>query len=395
MSTTAAPALSRTPRQSLKRARGWLVLVAILVVGAGIAAAVQLSLATASTDPMGASNPGQQGGQALARVLAQHGVDVRAVDSLGAARKAASVPGGATVLLSDPNGILDAAQLRSLRGTASDVVAIDPGFVQLTTLTPGVTQAGRHGSTSSRPGCSVEAARSAGSVEGARTAYRVTGSAIGCFALGDGTYALARSNGQYRTVSVVGPGLFDNAGVARAGNAALAIGLLDQHRTLVWYLPSAADAAAAGAPSIAELTPAWVTPAILLLVLVVVAAALWRGRRFGPLVIENLPVTVPAGETMEGRARLYRTASARTHALDALRVGALYRIATLCGLPRGAHVDHVVAVAAAVTGWSAGSVRDVLLEGEARTDAAARDYASRLTDLERAVRSATRDPHAQ
>ena len=72
-----APALSRTPRQTMRRARGWIVLVAILVIGAGLAAAVQLSLASTSTDPMSASNPAQQGGRALARVLSQHGVDVR------------------------------------------------------------------------------------------------------------------------------------------------------------------------------------------------------------------------------------------------------------------------------------------------------------------------------
>jgi hypothetical protein len=57
------------------------VLVAILLVGSG-AAAIQLSLASTSADPMGASNPAPQGGQALARVLAEHGVDLRTASSL-------------------------------------------------------------------------------------------------------------------------------------------------------------------------------------------------------------------------------------------------------------------------------------------------------------------------
>ncbi len=42
-----------------------------------------------------------------------------------------------------------------------------------------------------------------------------------------------------------------------------------------------------------------------------IAAAFWRGRRFGPLVVENLPVTVRASETMLGRARLYEKSRAQ------------------------------------------------------------------------------------
>ncbi|GAB3804573.1 DUF4350 domain-containing protein [Humibacter antri] len=387
MTTTA---LSRTPRQSLKRARGWIVLVAILVIGAGIAAVVQLSLASTSTDPMGASNPAQQGGQALARVLAEQGVDVRPAGSLAAARQAASGRGDTTVLLSDPNDILDASQLRSVLALGSDLVAIDPGYQQLTTMAPGASPAGERASVSSSPHCSVAAAQNAGSVSGVRAAFRATGAAVGCFPVGAGASAVVQTSTAGTTVSVVGAGLFDNEGIARSGNAALAIGLLGQHHTLVWYLPSEADAGAAGPPTLAELTPGWLTPAIVLLIAVTVGAAIWRGRRFGPLVMENLPVVVRAGETVQGRARLYRTASARTHALDSLRVGALRRIASLCALPRSAHADQVAASAAALTGWPAEQVRDVLLDGRPETDSAALDYATRLADLEQAVRAAVR-----
>ena len=53
-------------------------------------------------------------------------------------------------------------------------------------------------------------------------------------------------------------------------------------------------------------------PVIVLLLTAGLAAAIWRGRRFGPLVPERLPVTVRAAETTEGRARLY------AHARDAV-----------------------------------------------------------------------------
>jgi hypothetical protein len=386
---TATTALSRTPRQSLRRARGWIVLVVILLVGSCVAAAIQLSLASTSADPMGASNPGQQGGRALARVLEQHGVHVRTANSLDEAWQAASTRDDTTVLLSDPNGILDAPRLRSVLGIGADLVAIGPGFTQLAALAPGVTQAGRPSGTTSSAQCGVTAAQSADRIAGAEAMYRVTGDAVGCFRAGT-AYALAQTHHAGATVSVVGAGLFDNAGIGRAGNAALAIGLLGRHRTLVWYLPSAADAGASGPPTLAQLTPGWLTPVALLLVAVVVAAALWRGRRFGPLVVENLPVVVRARETMEGRARLYRAASARVHALDALRVGSLRRLAALCGLPPNAHVDQIAAAAAGLTGLPADDVRQVLLDARPRTDAAALALASRLAGLEDEVREAVR-----
>lgn len=390
MTQVTAPALSRTPRQGLRRARGWLVLLAILLVGSGIAVAIQLSLATTSNDPMGASNPGQQGGQALARVLSQHGVEVRTAGTLAQARQEASGRSTTTVLLSDPNGILDAAQLRSVRALGSALVTVDPRFTQLEAIAPGVGLAGRPAAArSSQPACSVPAARLAGTVAGVTNAFRATGDADGCFAVGD-AYALAQVRGHGATVTVVGSQLLDNGGIDKAGNAALAIGLLGEHSTLVWYLPSDADAAASGPGSLADITPGWLTPAILLLIAVVVAAAVWSGRRFGPLVVESLPVVVRSTETLEGRARLYRTASARVHALDALRVGALRRMAALCGLPPHASVDQAAAAVTGLTGWQAADAHAVLIDDEPQTDAAVLACADRLAELERDVRAAVR-----
>ena len=108
-------------------------------------------------------------------------------------------------------------------------------------------------------------------------------------------------------VDVLGsPDLLSNEGIVRAGNAALALNLLGGSRTHDWYLPTLADVPATGPASLADLTPGWVTPVMVLLFAVALAAAMWRGRRGGPLVSENLPVVVRAEETMEVRARLYQ-----------------------------------------------------------------------------------------
>jgi hypothetical protein len=111
-----------------------------------------------------------------------------------------------------------------------------------------------------------------------------------------------------------------------------------------------------------------VTPLAVTFVLVALGAILWRSRRVGPLVVENLPVVVRASETMEGRARLYDRAGARLHALDALRIGAVSRLARTCGLPRTATVTEVVDAVAAVTGRDRAAVASILIDREPATD---------------------------
>ena len=136
--------------------------------------------------------------------------------------------------------------------------------------------------------------------------------------------------------------------------------MLGERPRLVWYTPSPDDAATDAPPTLGELTPGWVTPAILLLGTAALAAAVWRGRRFGPLVVERLPVVVRADETAEGRARLYQRADARGHALDALRVGTVDRIASTLALGRLASVDDVVAASAATLREDPAAVRRLL-----------------------------------
>ena len=60
--------------------------------------------------------------------------------------------------------------------------------------------------------------------------------------------------------------------------------------------------------------------------LTVILIALWKGRRIGPLVAEDLPVVVRASETVEGRGRLYRSRRARDRAAQALRTATIQRM---------------------------------------------------------------------
>ena len=77
------------------------------------------------------------------------------------------------------------------------------------------------------------------------------------------------------------------------------------------------------ATDLSDLLPPWVGIVVAQLVVAVLVAALWRGRRLGPVVAEPLPVAVRAAETTEGRARLYRRRRARGRAADHLRAASL------------------------------------------------------------------------
>ena len=112
-----------------------------------------------------------------------------------------------------------------------------------------------------------------------------------------------------------------NGGLLRAGNAALAMNLAGQHSRLVWFAPQHVEGGSSAKGKIFDLIPENVTWMIIQLWLTVALIAMWKGRRIGPLVAEDLPVVVRASETVEGRGRLYRSRRAR----DRAAAGAAHR----------------------------------------------------------------------
>jgi hypothetical protein len=388
-----APVATPTNRRATRRSLFWILAAAFLVAIAVVAIALSGSALSRGT-PFSATNPGPVGSMAVAEVLRQQGVDVRVAGSFDAARAALAGAANSTLFLYDSGNFLDESQLAAITGLASDVVVLTPGFPQLAALAPEVAQAGTVTRASLSSGCPLPAATKAGRVSGAGRGYRViatNAAATTCLGSGSGVFSLIRLDRHGRTLTILGTtDALSNQHVAERGNAALALNLLGAHPRLVWYLPTVDDTAIAGAPSIAELTPAWVSPVLALLAIVVVVAAFWRGRRLGPLVIENLPVTVRASETMEGRARLYQKGAARLRALDSLRVGTIDRIAVQCGLPRVAIVDEVIAAVASLTSSDIREVRSLLLDETPRTDRDLVRLSDRLLELERSVASAVR-----
>ena len=402
----ATPANSPSSTLTLRAAgRRWLfwMVAATGAVLVSIAAALLYGGSAAGGPPLAADNAAEAGGMAVVEVLRSRGVQVTAAGTLAEARSAAAGT-DATVLFYDPEAYLDQGQLAAMARLAPRTVVVEPHFRALQALAPEVAFGGVSEAASLQAGCALTAAVKAGTISpGGRTLTVIApekpgpATLTGCFPSDDATFSLVQRVEDGRTLTLIpDPAVLSNGTVDTFGNAALALNLLGASDTLVWYLPTLADVPATGPPSLGELTPGWVTPSLLLLALVAVAAFVWRGRRFGPLVAENLPVTVRASETMEGRARLYARGDARLHALDALRIGTTARLAARLGLPGTAGLDEIVPAVAAVTSLPPEQVGSILVGAVPATDAELVAMSDRLRDLERrAIRATTHQPHGR
>jgi len=391
---------TRTPRQALRRAGTWIALAALAVIVA--LASLAVSGAARQGDALAPDNPAPGGTQALARVLQAQGVEVTLATTLPAARAAVGDGDDATLVLGATSDRLDDDRLAEVGRLSTRTVLLAPDFRTLQAIAPDVAAGGAAESADRAldAGCALPAARAAGSVPDDAPVFRYLGDdaedAVACFPddTGDASALLQvpATLAAGGTVTVLGADpILTNDRIAEQGSAALALGVLGERPRLVWYTPSPDDAAGDAPPTLGELTPGWVTPAILLLGAAALAAAVWRGRRFGPLVVERLPVVVRADETAEGRARLYQRADARGHAVDALRVGTVDRIATTLALGRLASVDDVVAASAATLREDPAGIRALLLDDAPRTDRDLVDLAGRLAALERRLARAA-DP---
>ncbi|PNW09528.1 DUF4350 domain-containing protein [Microbacterium testaceum] len=384
-----APTASAAPIRSRRRsALGWAALCAGLLLAALIGGTLVYGGYTqrAIFDP---DSAGPDGTRAVVRVLERQGVTVTIARDRAAAERALA-DGDATLVLRDAPMLSDDA-LRELTDRAQHVVLVEPRSRALDVLLDGSALGGFSPDASATPECTVAAASNAGTARVGEL-LRPGDGVQGCYPV-DGEFGLLQSDGtDGRTVTALdGLSVLTNTALPVDGNAALALGVLGQTDRLVWYVPALSDADQnTAAPTLGDLTPAWVTPAMLLLLTAALAAAIWRGRRFGPLVAERLPVTVRATETTEGRARLYASSKDAAHALDELRRAARARLGRLLGLTARTSPHEVADAVAQRLGADRARVRGILVDDLPRTDRELVAAADRLRDLEESVRAAVR-----
>nr|WP_155073380.1 DUF4350 domain-containing protein [Streptomyces taklimakanensis] len=352
------------------RARGLLLAAAVLVLAGLAIAALRSGDRHGMLDPRSAD---RYGSRATAELLADHGVDTTVVTTTAEATRALGPD--TTLLVANPD-LLSADRQSALRAATADsggrTVLLAPGPASVSGLAPGARAVAPTSVRTLSPSCDAPYARRAGRADLGGITYSTSAEDVdACYPSGElPTLLRLPENADGDTVLLGAPDLLYNQRLDEHGNASLALQLLGSRPHLVWYLPSPDDAAAgSGDRSFTELVPAGWKWGALQLAVAAVLAALWRARRLGPLVPEQLPVSVPASETTEGRARLYRQANARDHAADALRSAARVRLAALLGVPSSrAHLPEVLVPAlASRTGDDEAPVH-ALLFGPAPTD---------------------------
>ncbi len=377
-----------------RTARAPLGVLAVMVLG--VIAVVLLAPTAKSNTYLDPASTDATGTKALADILGERGFHVTSVYSPAAALGAiGSPPGGpaATLVITRPD-LLTAAQRKQLARVDADLFLVGPGTVSLAALAPAISVASQDAPFGSPvdPDCAIAGARVAGSVDSGLITYRSAGYAAGCYPV-DGNPSLVRYVRAGRTITILGSGqLMSNNLLAQEGNAALALNLLNAHGVIVWLTPE--PTIARPPPPVSQgnrprpsLIPGAAWLVALQLCVALALAAVWRARRFGPLISEQLPVVVRASETVEGHARLYQSRRARDRAAQALRDDMLGRMRPALGLAADAPADAVGDGLASRSRHSREQILAIVFGPAPGTDADLVRLAADLDELEREVRS--------
>ncbi|ETZ44340.1 MULTISPECIES: DUF4350 domain-containing protein [Mycobacterium avium complex (MAC)] len=374
MATTTATATA--PR----RRRSWRWVLATLLVLAVIAGVDAYLSSPRPGTRMDAASTDPDGAHALVALLRDGGVDVVVADHIADVESAARPD--ALILVAQSQYLADSV-LDRLARIRSDLLLVEPTTEARKALLPGVRISGTNGFDSD-PNCTLREAVRAGSVRFGRATTFESEDGRAMTRCYDGALIRFRDGG--RAITAVGSTDFmTNGSLLQAGNAALAMNLAGGRPRLIWYAPHFVEGESSSKATVLDLIPANVYWVVGQLAVVVLLVAVWRGRRPGPLVAEELPVVVRASETVEGRGRLYRSRRARDRAAAALRTAALQRLTPKLGLAGGATPEAVVSTAAQRTGSDPGWVSYHLFGPPPTTDHDLLQLARALDDIERQV----------
>lgn len=368
----------------VQRWRGarWVLIALVVIVGA--AALSTLLTAPRPGGPMDPESTSPEGARALVTILREHGVDVVAAGDVAAVERAARP--GTLILVVQTLNLFNEDQLRRLAALPGDRMLVEPVSRTREQLAPRIRLDGATSVGDTRPDCDLREATRAGEVYfGLSQSYKAEGDVPVTRCYGG---ALVRYTDDGREVTVVSASSFmTNAGLLKNGNAALAMNLAGSHPRVIWYAPQRSEGGtdSGGGATLYELIPdnaKWIT---LQLCVVVALLAMWKGRRIGPLIAEQLPVVVRASETVEGRGRLYRSRRASDRAAEALRTATLQRITPRLGLGHDAAPTAVAQAVAERCGLYPQSVAHTLFGPPPANDPDLVNLAHELDNIERQV----------
>ena len=402
-STTAASPGGASPDGGSPTAPGWRrrwVLVAVLAAAVVAVAFLFVSQGPgpASSAPLDPRNPTANGAQALARVLESQGIRVEVARGQAELERAGAdadttVFVARTALLADST-TRNLAQVAS-RAERLVLVAPDRGILRYIAPEVTVTEARRAAQDLVATDCGTSDVRPGETLSRSQVEYTSSLADAACFTHDRASVylSLARRGVTPPMVLLGSTSMPANDQITDASNAAVMLRALGHSGRVVWYVPSREDVPAGDDAGLGSLVPRWLGPALALGGFAFLGLVLWRGRRFGRLVPEPLPVVVRAVETTESRGRLYRRARDASRAGATLQGATRTRLADYLGLPRpnpsissrGADQALVSAVSAA-TGRQVGEVGALLLGPSPTRDDHLLGLAAELAALEKEVR---------
>jgi hypothetical protein len=355
---------------------------AVLVVIGLVLVTILAAIGKASNQvPLDPRNTTPNGTHALAALLGDRGITVTIATEVSQLDSSSN----ATIVVARPAELPDRA-LRAIAATSATVLLVDPLQTALSAFDINASPDDQTLGSTLEPNCRLAAATVAGSAFISGDLYTVPRDATGCYPQGEDAALIdtTRADGA-RTIAIGSAVTVTNAQLATAGDAALALGLLDT--PLVQWVPGNLNA---GPPppsqrGLVNLLPSRLLWATLQLFIALVVLALWRARRLGRPVVEPLPVVVRAAETVEGRARLLHAAHARGTAARSLRLAAVRRLSHLLRLGPDEDPASVAALVAERTHQPAAEVTTLLYGGEPADDASLVRLAQQLPRLETSI----------
>ena len=374
-------AVGPTVMQRWRSAR-WVVLAIVVIVGGG--GAEHLLTAPRPGGRMDAESTSPDGARALVTLLRDHGVDVIVADDIAAVERAARPD--TLILVAQTFYLADDDVLRRLDALPATGCSwnrrhgLARNWRRRSDSTTSTTFGGAEPGL--RPAGGDARRRRYSSAWPTPTKRTATSRLTRCY---EG--ALVRYTDDGRTITVVGSADFmTNSGLLNEGNAALAMNLAGTHPRLIWYAPQRSEGETRGrGNSFPTSSRTASRGSSVQLCLVVALLALWKARRVGPLVAEQLPVVVRASETVEGRGRLYRSRRAVDRAADALRTATLQRMLPRLGLGHDSAPPAVVQAVAERCGLNPQAVAHTLFGPPPATDADLVILAHELDNIERQV----------
>lgn len=350
-------------------------------------------------EPYSIRNYDPSGARAVATVARDHGLALRQIDEL---RSAGITDPDATTLVIVSASNPQPYQARSIVDYPGRIVIFGASDELTDEISTSMYVVGGGATGAIDASCPDQAASRAATIS--TLGWRVTNvpdDAATCFEDEAGAVMVTVERPGKGDVTIIADHtIVTNDRVDEVGNASLVLQAIGKQERAVWYVGSVFDSStlswsspsggSGGAPvdsvtARPDFLPPGTGSALYALGVAIAALALWKGRRFGALVTEPLPVVIKASEATLGRARLYRAARATGRSAAALRAVAATRMAKRIGVSRAATAEQLVAAVAAASGRQARDVHHILYGPLPTTEAEMLDLIDAIDTLESEV----------